>query len=490
MSTPNSSPPSIAILGGGITGLAAALQLSKNYPSVNWKLFEASPRLGGVLETITQNGWQIELSADNFLTRDPWALDLCKKVGLEPDLLPTETDRRRAMVVNRGVVKRVPEGFVLMAPRRISQILTSSVLSLSGKIRLACEPLIPRKQHAMGEVDLNALDESVASFARRRLGREAMERLVQPLVAGIYTADPEKLSMAATLPQFLRQEAEQGSLWRAAQQSSKNTQSDRGGTKNETLDSGARYGLFMAPRLGMQQLVDAITNQLPSDRLIVNQPVGACRPNSNRSWELLGTDEKSLGDFDAVLSTLPSYHSASLVEGFDPSLSGELASVEYAGASVVCLGVKDEQIGRPIDGFGFVVPSVEQRQTIATSFSSYKFPGRTPEGCTLIRTFVGGAMQAELAELADEDLIALVRKDLGDLIGLEGEPLITHVARWPKRMPQYHVGHLAKVKQVKALTANWKGLALAGAAYDGVGVPQCIHSGEQAIDQLMVQLGT
>ena len=359
-----------------------------------------------------------------------------------------------------------------MSPRSLWPALLSPVLSLSGKLRLACEPLLPGNKRAEGE------DESVASFASRRLGHETFERLVQPLVAGIYTADPEKLSMAATLPQFLDQEEQHGSLWRAAQ---------REPAPDEDDESGARYGLFLAPRGGMQRLVEAIIERLPAERLRTSTRIRKL-VKVNNIWQACDEKEDSLGQFDSVIVTLPAYRAAEVLSQSAPALCEELAEIPYAGASVVCLGFRESQIQRPIDGFGFVVPSVEGRRLIAASFASYKFPGRTPVGGVLIRIFLGGALQPKLADLPDDKLVQIAREELAELVGLEGEPEMIDIARWPRRMPQYHVGHLDRVKRIKHLAEQQPGLELAGAAYRGVGIPQCIRSGEHAADRTLAYL--
>lgn len=474
--TNRAAPPRVAVLGGGITGLAAAFALHESDRVVDWRLFEASPRLGGVLRTVEQNGYRVELSADNFLTRDPHATDLAARVGLADQLLPTDPERRRAMVVCRGKVRRVPQGFVLMAPQRAWPVLASPVLSLPGKLRLMAEPFVrPRRDPA---------DESVAAFARRRLGREAFERLVQPLIGGIYTADPERLSMRATMPQFVEQEREHGSLVRAALLG---RDPKANASTHHRSESGARYGLFVAPRLGMQQLVDAVADRLPTERIACGAPTATVRPTPD-GWLVGGERGESYGRFDAVIVTLPAHAAASVVAGVDQGLADSLAAIPYAGCSVVCLGVNEEQIARQVDGFGFVVPTIEGRRLIAASFASYKFPGRAPEGRVLIRAFVGGALQPELADWDDTRLVAAVREELGDLIGLRGPVELAQVARWPQRMPQYHVGHLDLVDRIEAFTARHDGLELAGAAYRGVGIPQCIDSGQRAAERVLERL--
>lgn len=468
----NHRPRRVAILGGGITGLAAALRLEEADQEIDWHLYEAAPRLGGILETVQEGGYRIERSADNFLTRDPWAIDLCRRVGLEEELLPTDPARRRALVVCRGEVQRVPEGFVLMSPQKIGPILRSPILSVGGKARLAAEPFIPTRK--------DQSDESVASFVRRRLGREAFERLVQPLVAGIYTADPERLSMNATMHQFVEQEQQHGSLARAA--IAKRRQANTGRS-----ESGARYGLFVAPRLGMQQLIDAIENRLPARRLHKNAQVERVERTTADGWRVSPSALRESEDFDELIITLPAQPAADVLRTADAALSERLAAIEYAGCSVVCLGVAASQVTRPIDGFGFVVPAIEDRRLIAASFASYKFPGRAPDQRLLIRVFVGGALQPELGTLDDRRLIEIALEELHDLVGLQGPPELAQVARWPQRMPQYHVGHLDRVEAIEQRAAQI-GLELAGAAYRGVGIPQCIHSGEQAAERVLGRL--
>ena len=470
--TPSRSDSRVAIVGAGITGLAAAHRLTEIAPELQLSLFEATDRAGGVLQTVERDGFLIERSGDSFLTRHPWATDLCRRVGLSDQLLPTDETRRRALVVCRGEIVPAPEGFVLMAPKKLLSILRSPVLSWRGKLRLCCEPFVRGRSGGQEQV---AHDESVASFARRRLGREAYERLVQPLLAGIYTADPERLSMAATMPNFVEQERVHGSLWRAARRERT--------TAADSQAAGARYGLFLAPRLGMQQLVDAIAERLPANVLQTGTPVTSLQTQAGR-WRLSRQAGESLGEFDAVVLTTPAHHAAQLVQLVDANLAAELAGIEYAGCTVVSLGYRRSQIAASLPGFGFVVPTIERRRVIAVSFASLKFPGRAPDELILLRVFVGGALQPELADLPDDQLLALASEELRDLIGLSGEPVVTEIARWSRGMPQYHLGHLDRVQRIESLTSSHPGLEIAGAAYRGVGIPQCIHSGEQAAQRV------
>lgn len=461
-------PRRVAVIGGGIAGLAAAQRLRELNPAGEVVLFEASDRLGGVLQTTERDGWLIEHAADNFITNVPWAVDLCRRIGFDQELLPTDDRFRKAFVIHRGRMTPVPDGFALMAPARVWPVLTTPLLSLAGKLRLACEIFQPIRR--TGD------DESLESFVVRRLGRETFDRIVQPLVGGIYTADPKKLSLAATLPRFLEMEREQGGLIRGAlKQNGSAKSSDR-------ASSGARYSLFVAPRRGMASLVAAIAARLPASSLRLSTPIASLAPTADRRWTINGDN------FDAAIVATPARPSASLLRGFDPTLADLLSNIPYAGASVVSLGYRDDQLARLLDGFGYVVPAAEQRKVLAVSFASMKYPGRAPEGCVLLRVFIGGALQPELANLPDDELLAIAQQELAEILGVRGAPLVTQIGRWHQAMPQYHVGHLDLVAQIEARTATHAGLALAGSAYRGVGVPQCIHSGEVAAAAIYASL--
>ncbi|QDU88781.1 Protoporphyrinogen oxidase [Pirellulimonas nuda] len=462
-----SAPPPlrIAVIGAGVTGLAAAHRVGELSPRAEVRLFERSDRVGGVLQTESRDGFLIERSADNFLTKTPHATALCERIGLADELIPTESARRRAMVVRRGRLLGIPEGFVIMSPGAVWPIVATGILSPAGKARLMCEPLVPPRR--------DASDESVADFCRRRLGSEAFTRLVQPLVGGIYTADPERLSMAATMPHLLQDEREHGGLWRAA----------RGRKRQQS--SGARYNLFMAPRGGMQAITDRLRQRLPAGCLFTGSDIRALhRDRSTGKWRIEGSEG---GDFDAVIVAAPAPAAGEMLAGLDASLASELRQIEYAGATIVCLGYERRLAARPMDGFGFVVPHAERRPILAASFASHKFPGRAPQDCELVRVFFGGALQPEMADRPDAELIQIAREQLGELIGLSGEPKTVEVARWGGAMPQYHVGHVERVDRILQHAAAWPGLYLAGAAYRGVGVPNCIASGEAAAEAACTQ---
>jgi len=471
----------VAVVGGGITGLAAAHRLAELLPHAQTVLFEATGRLGGVLDTVNTDGFLIERSADSFITKFPWAVDFCRRVGVGPQLLPTREARRRAAVVRNGKLHPVPKGFVIMEPQQLWPMLTSSVLSPWGKLRLLAEPWVARKP--IGK-DNTAVDESVASFATRRLGREVFERLVQPLLAGIYTADPQKLSMAATMPQFLESEAQAGSLLRTQWGRRRNATEDSQGT----TESGARYGMFLAPEGGMGSLVEAIEKKLKVVTIRREAAVESLQRDPSGQWRLTFNVQPATESFDAVILALPGPAATRLLHKTNPDLARPIGEIPYASSVVVSTGFRRDQFRQPLDGFGFVVPKIETRRIIAASYASEKFPGRAPHGYVLVRTFVGGALQPELVMQSEQDLIELVLQELSSLLGINGDPQVVDVARWDAAMPQYHVGHLDRINGIEQQIENQPGLEIASNAFHGIGIPQCVYSGEQAAERVATWL--
>ncbi|MFM9118526.1 MAG: protoporphyrinogen oxidase [Planctomycetota bacterium] len=469
----------VAVIGGGITGLAAAHRLRELSPDIQVTLFEGSSRLGGVLETRHEHDCLIERSADMFTTRDPWALELCQRLRFADQLINTNLANRKAYVVHRGKLQAVPEGFTLMSPARIRPVLRTPLLSWQGKLRLAWEYFTPRRRAES--------DESLQQFAVRRFGVEAYERLIQPLIGGIYTADPTRLSMQATMKQFVDLEREYGSCIRGLRR----TTAPSATASKAKGESGARYGMFVAPREGFSSLVTAITRRLPGDWVKLNTRVErlSWRPRTGEpqgEWriQLAGMEPGELL-FDSVIVAAPATQAARLLAPLDQELSALLARIEYAGAAVVVAAYPRAAITRPIQGFGFVVPIREQRRILAGSLASVKFAGRAPDDLVLTRTFLGGACQPELLSWSDEQLRTAANEELTDLLGITQSPRFTDVVRWEGKMPQYHVGHLQLVENIEQRASQWPGLALAGNAYRGVGIPFCIRSGERAAERLL-----
>ncbi len=465
-----------------MSGLAAAqglLELSQSRNlAIEVSVFEASSRIGGVMGTKRIGEYLVETGADSFITNKPWAVELCRRLGLEDRLIPTEEKYRGALVLRNGKPVPVPDGFQLLAPAKIWPVLTSPIFSLAGKLRMGWEYFVPRRKEAG--------DESLADFVRRRFGREALERLVQPLVGGIYTSDPEKLSLEATMPRFLEMEREYRSLIRATRKQHRRP-SDRE-TAAEQNATGARFGLFAAPKGGISELLEALFDRVRQAADVrFDYPVQQIQPEPQGGWRLQFADgiEQT---FDAVVLAAPAYRAAELLKEFDFDLAHWLEEIEYASTAIVVSGHKLSDIAHPLEAFGLVIPAIEHRRILAVSFTSRKFSGRAPAGCVQLRTFVGGAMQPEELERSDEDIVQLVREELAELLGVRGVPDFVEIARWNRAMPQYHLGHVERVRQIENRLEHHPGLALAGNAYHGVGIPDCIHSGEQAAQAVVEHL--
>jgi oxygen-dependent protoporphyrinogen oxidase len=490
--------PRIAIIGGGIAGLAAAHRAVELNPACSITLFEAGPRVGGVLSTVHRDGFQVERSADNFITTIPWGISLCKRLGLEDQLIQTNPTYRRTFVVRRGRLHRLPDGFLMMAPTQLWPLAVTPILSPLGKLRSAMEYFIPPRK--------SEEDESMAAFVRRRLGREAFERLVEPLVSAVYAADLEKLSLMATLSRFREMEREHGSLIRAMRRQMKSK-------PKGASESGARYSMFVTLREGLSSMVEAIAAKLPPGCVRLNTPVeriercgdvwkiqtlGSPAPNvvgqvanlpeKSPIWQVGNLPHDTGETFDALVLAAPSPVTAKLLESIDAKLAAELAAIRHSGTAIVSLGYNDEQIGHPLDGMGAVVPAIEHSPILAVSFSSRKYAHRAPVGKTLLRVFVGGARRPELAEMPDDLLLPLVRTHTEKLLRIQGEPVFIDIAHWPGTMPQYHVGHKERVARIHSLLAGLPNLELAGNAYSGVGIPDCIHSGELAVERILQML--
>jgi oxygen-dependent protoporphyrinogen oxidase len=508
----NAPAPRVAVIGGGISGLSAAHRIHELAPHAAITLFEASARLGGVLQTQRRDGYLIERSADMFITRDPWALELCRRIGFSDQLINTNSQYRKAFVAHRGRLVEVPEGFTLMSPARVWPVVRTPLLSWGGKMRLAAEYFVPRRK--------DERDESLREFSVRRFGREAYERLIQPLIGGIYTADPTKLSMDATMRQFVEMERKYGSLIRgmraAARGPTPGTPSHSGGHaatptgsahsgSQPQLDgsrksgaaasgaaaSGARYGLFVAPRDGMTSMIEAIAARLPAGALRVHAPVSAIQRVSEREWMVTsGRPEEPARTepFDAVIVACPAPRAATLINPWAPELGREVGAIPVAGAAIVVAAYRRQDVAHPLDGFGFVVPLVERLRILSGSFGSVKFDGRAPDDMVLTRVFLGGACQPELLALDDRDLKTTAHEELGKLLGIRAAPAFAEVVRWEGTMPQYHVGHLDRVAKIEKLTAEIPRFALAGNAYRGVGIPFCVRSGERAATEVVAQL--
>ena len=460
----------LVVVGGGITGLAAAhraVELARQRSlALDLTLIEARDRLGGTIATERADGFLIEAGPDSFLSEKPWALGLCRRLGVEDRLVRTDDRFRKVFVWRHGRLHPLPDGFQLLAPTKLGPFLSSGLFSWGGKLRMALDLVRPRSV-----VD----DESLGAFVRRRLGAQALERVAQPLVAGIYTADPDDLSLAATMPRFLELERRERSLilglWRASRKAR------HGGT------SGARWSLFVTFKDGMGEMVLRLASRLPPGAVRLGQRVRGIE-RGGQGWRVT-TDDGTALEADRVIVTTEAHATARVLRYVDPALATLLVEIPYASSATITFGYRRGDVPHALDGFGFVVPRTEGRAVLACTFSSVKYPGRAPEGRVLLRCFVGGALNERGLESDDATLLAGARDELRQAIGVTAEPLLTRIHRWPRTMPQYHVGHLGRVEAIEHCAAALPGLHLAGGAYRGVGIADCIRSGEAAAERAL-----
>ncbi len=448
----------VVIVGGGITGLACAYRLPKDVDVI---LLESSDRVGGNLVTERRDGFVIDGGPDSWVAAKPYATKLANDLGLESQLIGTRPETRRVYVAHKGKLRPLPEGLVLGIPSRIGPMVTTSLFSPLGKLRMGLEPFVRKKAASA--------DESVEEFFVRRLGRQATERLAGPLLGGIFAGDPSKLSVRAAFPQLLQWEKEHGSLVLAMRASMKQA---RGKGKPSA---------FLSLENGIGSLPEALSSAL-GDRVRKNCRVARIdkRSEERAPWHVTLASGEVIAA-DRVVLAAPQPALADIVRTLDPDLSTEVDGIRVGSSATVFLAYRRDQIAHALDAVGFIVPRAEQRRVIASTWVSSKWPHRAPEGHALIRAFFGGIGHEDVLDASDADLVAIAREELPPLMGdLRGEPLFARVFRWTKASPQPNVGHLDRMKRIHERLRAHTGLFIAGNGYDGNGIPDCIKQGEAA----------
>jgi protoporphyrinogen/coproporphyrinogen III oxidase len=465
----------VVVVGGGIAGLAAAHRLvelnNENSLGLEVMLMEASARLGGVIATEKIGDFIVEAGPDSFITEKPWALRLCERLSIVSRLVSTQAANQKIYVVHRGKLQALPEGFFLLAPTRFWPFVQTPLFSLSGKLRMAAEIFLPR-----GAMDG---DESLGAFVRRRFGAEALDRVAQPLVGGIYAADPDQLSLSATMPRFKEMER----AYRSVILSMVSDQRRR--ARNRETGSGARWSLFVTLAGGMQELVESIASRLPQGCVRLSTPITELiRDTDKKLWKIT-TGANESHEADGVILATPSFQTARLLGGVASGTADDLKQITHASTATVSLAFRQKDFPRKLDSFGFVVPAIEQRKIMACTFSSLKYPRRAPEGYVLLRSFVGGSLQPDLFQDDDATMVKNVRAELASLLGVTAQPFFSRLWRHPDSMPQYAVGHDSRIKRIEANLDRFPTLALAGSAYHGVGISDCVRTGEEAAEKII-----
>jgi len=462
----------VVIIGGGIAGLAAAYRLTQTAPDLAITLIESDPRLGGKILTERTDGFIIEGGPDTFLSLKPRGLGLCRELGLENRLHGTNEKIRRTYVMRGNKLHELPEGLTGLIPSRFGPMTKTGLISPLGKLRMGLDYLIPPRS-------LNG-DESLAAFVKRRLGRELYDRLIEPLMGGIYAGDGEQLSLAATFPQLRQTELEHGGLIKGMLAAKKKAPPSKPGSK--------KWSAFLTPTTGLAEIVEALEARLNGANAEIRcgtRVVGieAASPGYQARLE----SGESL-PADAIIFATPAFITADLISNLDSQLSNTLGAIPYVATATVSVAYPLADIPRPLDGYGYIIPRAEERPILACTWTSTKFPHRAPEGFGLIRAFVGRAGQEGALDVDDDDLLKLVRDELRRALGITTPPVLHRIFRWPKAMPQYTLGHLDRLTVIDQRLAVHPGLFVAGNAYRGIGIPDCIASGEAAADKARVFL--
>jgi oxygen-dependent protoporphyrinogen oxidase len=466
----------VTIIGGGITGLAAAYYLQREVEShglpIRYTLVESDARWGGKILTEYQQSFTIEAGPDSFVVDKPEALQLCRDIGLDGELIPSNEKWKRVYVLRRGRLIAIPDGFRLTIPTAARPFLASRLFSPVGKLRMAMDLIIPPRR--------DASDESLASFIRRRFGNECLERLAGPLLGGIYVADPERLSVLAAFPRLREMEQKHGSLIRAA----------RAARDASTPAAGPRpagRAMFNSLRRGMGSIAETLAEKLTGDlRLRCESSHLEWRDRRIRVFPA-GSDGWNT---DAVILAIPANRAADLIDDCAPELGRELASLRFVSTAVITMAYRMEDIpsDRPLDGFGVLIPPAEKRALIAVTWTSSKFEHRAPPGYALLRAFVGGYRDEERAFAPDDLLFGMARREFRHLFGIRAEPILARIYRWPQANPQYDVGHKDRVARIESYAAALPGLYLAGGSYYGIGIPDCIRSARRAVSAVLAKL--
>ena len=495
-------PLRVAVIGGGMAGLGAARVLEDARaadPSIDWHLYEAEERFGGKVHTRRRDGFVVEGGPDSAIIEKHWPITMARRLGIGDRFEDSNESIRKSFVYARGRLHELPEGIILMVPTRMVPFAMSGLMSWPGKLRMGMDLVLPRgggaRSAARGEAVAGTPDESLGDFVRRRLGREALARIAEPIVAGIHAGDPEQMSVRATFPMFLDMETEHRSLIlgmlqrRKARQRAAAGGGSAPGATSASGGSGAAGGprsYFYSFKGGLQDLSDAIVASLPAERLHGGSEVytmAPCGAGSGAFALQLPSGARVVAD--AVVLATPAWAAGDLLGNVAPLPAADLASIDYVSTATVSVAYRAADVAHDLTGFGFVVPRAEKRPVMATTWSSSKFSGRAPDGHVLLRSFLGRAGIEAAAQLDDDEMIAVVRSELREIMGITSAPELAEIFRWPRGMPQYRVGHVDLVAKIEEGVAGVPGVELAGGAYHGIGIGDCLREGAAAAERAL-----
>jgi oxygen-dependent protoporphyrinogen oxidase len=478
----------IVIVGGGVAGLGAAYKIKRAADEgheVAFTLVEKDARLGGKIATeIVEDepdgaagSFVVDGGPDCFLTSKPAVHRIAKLMGTFDDELPTDDSRKKTLILSRGDLHEMPDGVMMFAPTKFWPFVTTGLFTWPGKIRMGMDLFIPKKRVPDDERN----DETLEHFIRRRMGRECLDHLAEPLVGGVHASDPKKMSLAATFPNLLDMEQEHGSMLKGFLAMRRKVDEMR---KKYPPKPGAKPRTFFTSfETGMQALTDSMADAAGASAMRTGTGVKAIARDGD-GWKVTLDDDQTV-DADAVIVATESWAAEPLMREVDPTIAAALSKIESSSSATVSLAFDEDEIGIDLDAFGVLCPAVEERALMAATYSSTKWPGRAPAGKVLLRGFVGGPQNQEIMNLSDSELVDVVLSEMRAILGVQGDPLFSRVFRWNLGMPQYTMGHLDRVELIERRSENIAGLALAGGSYRGVGIPNCIESGERAVSKVL-----
>ncbi len=459
----------VAIIGGGISGLSAAFHLEKARAAgadITYTLFESAQRLGGSMYSDRVNECLVEAGPDSFLTEKPWALTLCKELGIDDQLIGSNDAQRKTYIVVKGKLVVMPDGLMFMVPTKLLPTAMSPLFSWETKLRMARELLHPPRPMET--------DETVGELVERHFGAEVVDRLADPLLSGVYGGDANKLSARAVLPRFVEMEEKFGSLSRAMLAAHNKMRAMAGKQPPRPL--------FSSLKDGMQQLVDAIVARLDPSAIRTRTRIRHVYPEGD-GWRV-AIDIGGSENFDAIIMATPANVAGALLEAVDRDLADDLMGITYSSSVTVTLGYHMDQLKHLPPGFGFLVPRSEGTRMLACTFVHNKFPHRAPRNKGILRCFLGGARDEAVLNLTDDEIVDTVRAELKQIVELDARPMFERVYRWRGAMAQYESGHIARVERIEKRVKEIPGLALAGNAFHGIGVPDCIREGMNAANAI------
>jgi len=469
----------VIIIGGGIAGLAAAVHLksgAKAYgKTIDVLLLEKNNRIGGKILTEKHEGYLVEGGPDSFLPEKVWSVNLAKHLGLEPEMLPSNDEFKGTFIFSRNRLHSLPEGVMLMVPTSFWPMAKSNLITWPGKIRMGMELFVPKRK--------SRDDESLASFVTRRLGRECLEKIAEPLVAGIHTSNPDNMSVLATFPRFVQMEQKSGSLI-LGMISTMKTRPHATLSGPSSKAGSPKMTYFMSFKNGMQTLSQACVDLIGRDSIRLNAGVRAVEPKGKRYAVILENGETL--EADHVMLAPAAYDSAEMIKGMDANLAAQMNTIEWSSSATVSIAFKKEDVKVPLKGFGFIVPRVEGRRINAATYSSIKWSYRAPDDTIMVRVFVGGGHHEELVhELDEAGMVRMVLEELDTVLGIKANALFSKVYRWYRGMPKYTVGHLDRIALVDRMLATHPGLHLIGCSYKGIGIGDCVHEAQIAAEKIL-----